>query len=222
MPVFTQSGKSTHGGFKTIRLSKQIAVNAGHKFSVGIHAKAVPLIYSSKVHFESGKSIVYHDATTEEDLGKIGITASLKAYTVINPNPQESSSQYYTKDKNLTVSSTAEGKEISLYKGKEKLATATVTGGKASFGLALDPGVYVLITHYDEGDVIEGLEIFSSIEAPESIKIGYNTELSIDATFYDADGIELFNRNIPLKLDGETFKETIENNKGILYLTLND
>ena len=220
--VYTQSGKSTHGGFETIKLAKQIAVNSGHKFSVGIEAKAIPLIEGTRLHFESGKTVAYYSDNTHEDLGKINKAACIKVYTVANPNPGESKSQYYSKDKNLTIYSNAEGKTISLYKGNEKLGSASVSGGKASFDLTLDPGSYSIITSYDDGDIIEGFEIMNTIEIPEEITIGYNTDLKVDAVFYDENGVELFDRDIIVKLDEKTAILNIENNDGILHLILYD
>lgn len=220
--VYTQSGKSTHGGFETIKLAKQIAVNSGHKFSVGIEAKAVPLIEGTRLHFESGKTIAYYSDNTQEDLGKINKAACIKVYTVANPNPGESKSQYYAKDKNLTIYSNAEGKIISLYKGDEKLGSASVTGGKASFDLTLDPGNYSIITSYDDGDIIEGFEIMNTIEIPEEIQIGYNTDLRVDAVFYDENGVELFDADIIVMLDDEIGKLSLDNNDGILHLILYD
>ena len=39
--VYTQTGKSTHGGFETIKLDKPIAINKGTQFSVGIKEKSM-------------------------------------------------------------------------------------------------------------------------------------------------------------------------------------
>ena len=220
--VYTQTGKSTHVGFETIKLDKQIAVAKGHNLSVGIQAKSMPLLSNSRIHFENTHSVAYYTDKTVEDLAKYGITACIKAYTVKNPNPEESKSQYYLKDNNLTIYSNAEGKTISLYEDNEKLGAATVIGGKASFDIALDPGNYVLITSYDDGDIIEGFEIMNTIEVPENAKVGYNHDLQIDAMFYDENGIELFYRDVTVMLDNEIGIIPIENNEGMLSLNLHD
>jgi hypothetical protein len=219
--VYTQTGKSTRAGFETIKLAKQIAINAGHKFSVGIEAVKMPLLENTRLHFENGKSMAYYTDGYIDDLGKLGKTACIKVYTVLNTNPEGSKSKYYTKT-NLIVNSNAEGKTISIYQGDKKLGSTTVTGGKASFNFVLNPGNYVLITSYDEGDLIEGFEIMSSIEGVDNVKIGYNTRLSIDTKFYDGNGIELFYKDVTFKFDGRTLSGPIDNNEGILYLTLSD
>ena len=220
--VYTQTGKSTHGGFETIRLDKQIAVAKGHNLSVGIQAKSMPLLSDSRIHFENTHSVAYYADKTVEDLAKYGITACIKAYTVKNPNPEESKSQYYLKDNNLTIYSNAEGKTISVYEDNKKLGVATVIGGKASFDISLDPGNYVLITSYDDGDIIEGFEIMNTIEIPKNAKVGYNHNLQIDAIFYDENGIELFYRDVTVMLDNEIGIIPIENNEGMLSLNLHD
>lgn len=221
--VYTQTGKSTHGGFETIKLDKAIAIDDDSQFSVGIQSKSMYIFEDTRIHFESNKSIAMYPDKSIKDLGKEGKTACIKVYTVENPNPDESKSQYYTKNSNLTIYSNAEGKTISIYKDSEKLGSSTVIGGKASFDLILEPGKYILITSYDDGDVIEGFEIMNTIEIPDSIKIGYNTELSLKVKFYDEDGVELFYcENITVKLDSKTHIGEINNNEGILHLTLSD
>ena len=221
--VYTQTGKSTHGGFETIKLDKPIAINKGTQFSVGIKEKSMYIIDDTRLHFESEKSIAVYPNKTVEDLGKEGKAACIKVYTVENPNPDESKSQYYTKNSNLTLYSNAEGKTISIYKNSEKLGTATVVNGEASFNLILEPGKYISVTSYDDGDVIEGFEIMNTIEIPNSIKIGYNTELNINVKFYDEDGVELYYcKDITVKLDSKSYIGEIDNNEGILHLTLSE
>lgn len=216
--VHTQTGKSTHSGFETIKLNKQIAIHAGQQFSVGIQAKSMPLLEFTRIHFESGKSMAYYTDNYIDDLGKLGKTACIKVYTVENPD-SEDKSQYYT-NAPLTINSNANGKTISIYENDKELGSATVKNGKATFSLTLEPGKYVLVTSYDDGDVIEIFEIMNSIEIPDNVKIGYNTKLSIEGKFYDKNGIELFNKEVTFKLDGKTDKGQIDNNEGILYLTL--
>jgi hypothetical protein len=220
--VYTQTGKSTHGGFETIKLDKQISISAGDEFSVGIRAKLLPLLEDTRIHFESEKSMAYYADNTYEDFGESGQTACIKVYTVADPSPNGSNSQYYIKNANLTVKSDANGKTISVYENDKLLGSTTVKNGKASFDLSLDPGKYILVTSYDDGDVIEGFEIMNTIDVPDYVKIGYNTELTIDATFYDAAGVELFYRNVTFEFNGRTYTETIDNNEGILSLTLYD
>jgi C1A family cysteine protease len=220
--VYTQTGKSTHRGFETIKLDKQISLSACDQFSVGIQTKLLPLLEDTRIHFESGKSMAYYADGYIDDLGAYGQVACIKVYTVVDPNPNGSNSQYYIKDTNLTVKSNANGKTISVYENDKLLGSTIVKDGKASFDLSLNPGKYILVTSYDDGDVIEGFEIMNTIDVPDYVKIGYNTELTIDATFYDTAGVELFYRNVTFEFDGRTYTGTINNNEGILSLTLYD
>ena len=220
--VYTQTGKSTHAGFETIKLDKQISIDEGQQFSVGIQTDSMPLLEDTRIHFESGKSMAYFADESVYDLGIRGKTACIKAYTVVNPNHEEDKSQYYTKNANLTLYSNAGGKTISVYKEGKKLGSATVKDGKASFNFSLETGKYSAITSYDDGDIVEGFEIKNTIEVADSVKIGYNTILNIDAQFYDENGVELFYRNVTFKVDGKTYTGTIDNNEGMLHLTLSD
>ena len=164
---------------------------------------------------------MYFDDETD-DLGKLGKIACIKAYAVPNPNPEKSNSRYYTKDSNLTIYSTANGKTILIMKDNDILGSAIVNDGKATFDLTLDSGTYVIVTPYGDEEVLNGFEIMKSIDIPESVKIGYKYKLILDSTFYDGEGIELFFRDMPAELDGKTYNFTIENNEGVLSLSLSN
>ena len=220
--VYIQSGTSTHRGFETVKLNKKIAVNAGHKFSVQIQSKGIPLSEDSRVHFELGKSIVYYSRGSE-DLGKSNKAACIKVYTIANPNPEKDKSQYYNKNSNITIASDANGKTLTIADANGKtLGSAIVKDGFANFGMNLMPGNYSIITPYDYGDVAESFEVKNTIIVVKTAKVGYNTNLLMDATFYDADGVELFDRDISISLDGKTVTFKIDNNEGILNMILHD
>ena len=207
--LYTQTGKSTHGGFETIKLNKQILVREGNKFSVEIQAKAMPLLEDTRIHFENGKSMAYYTDGAVDDLGKIGKAACIKVYAVKS-----------NISNNISIKSDAEGKTISIAdKNGAIIGSAKIEEGKALFNLTLETGTYSIITHYDYGDVIEWFGIYDTIIIDESVKIGYNTKLSLESIFYDEEGIELFGRTISGSLDGKNFTGTIENIEGMLSLT---
>ena len=219
--AYTQTGKSTHGGFETIKLNKQIVVNAGSKFSVEIQAKAMPILEDTRIHFESGKSISY-DPDGIIDLGKLGKTACIKVYTVKTNITGKNNSKYYSKS-NITIKSDANGKTINIADKTGKiLGSAIVKDNKASFNLTLESGEYSIITPYEDGDIIEGFEIMKTIEIENSVKIGYNIILPLEGIFYDDEGLELYGSTITGSFDGKTFKGTIDNIEGILYITLSN
>ena len=220
--VYSQSGKSTHAGFETIVLDKKVAVNSGHKFSVMIEAKNMPLLEKSRIHFEPDTSMAYYTDGIVDNFGKFNKTACIKVYTTENPNPEKAKTQYYDKNSNTEIYSNADGKNISIMKDGRILGTATVTGGKATFNMTLTPDKYSIITQYDDEEIVEIFEVKNTIEVIESVKIGYNTKLEIESKFYDSEGTELFDRTVTLQLDGVTYTGKIENNEGLLYITLTD
>ena len=218
--VYSQSGTSSHGGFETIKLDKKVAVNAGHQFSVLIQSKNLPLLEKSRIHFEPKTSMAYYTDGSVDNFGLYNKTECIKVYTVENPNPEKSKDQYYDKNSNTTIYSNANGKNISIIKDGKTLGSAIVANGKASFNMTLGPGKYSIITYYDDEEIVEGFEVRNTIEVAESVKIGYNTELEIESKFYDGEGVELFNGNVTVELDGKTYSSMIENNEGMLYITL--
>ena len=219
--VYSQSGASTHGGFSTINLKKQIAVNKGHEFSVEIKSKAMPNIYDTRIHFEKGKSILRHYNNAEEDLADFGACACIKAYTFKNPNPGKTKTHYNLKNNKVTVKSNANGKKISITKNNKVLGSATVKNGEATFDLELEPGTYgVVIPYEDDDDILEWFEILDSIEL-EDLTIGYNSQTSIEAEFIDMFDEELSNTSIIYELDDEYYMGTTDS-KGILTLDFSD
>ena len=220
--VYTQSGASDHGGFSTIKLNKKIAVNYGHEFSVEIKAKSMPLMEDTRIIFEkASRSILYNPDGTAQDLALEGQTACIKVYTFTNTNPQKTKTQYYSKNKKVTVKSNANGKKISIAKNNRVVGSATVKDGEAEFDLTLEPGVYSIITPYeDDEDVVECFEIINTIDVADSITIGYKAQESIDAEFVDEFGVELFETNVTYKLDGKTYTGNIDDNDGILSIDL--
>ena len=218
--VYTQKGKSTHGGFQTIKLNKQIAVNQGHEFTVKITAKQVPYIVDTRIIFEKGNSLVYHPDKSIEDLADSNIAACIKVYTFTNKNPKKTQSQYYSKNNKVVVKSNANGKKISIVKGDAVLGSAVVNNGEASFDLDLDSGDYGVVTSYDDEDILELFEIFNTIEVKETIRIAYNAQPTVSVTYLDDFGMALPDMNVNYKLDGKSYNGTLQNDSGILRIKL--
>lgn len=218
--VHTQSGISTHIGFETVKLNKKIAVGAGHKFSAQIESIAIPLCEYSRVHTEVGNSIAYYSGG-KTDLSKSGNAACIKVYTILNPNPDKIKSQYYNKNSNITIASNATGKTMTIFDANgNALGNATVEDGFARFSFNLNPGNYSIVTEYEYGNVSAPFEVKKTIEVVKSVKITYDAEYELIAKLYDADGIELFNREVTVILDGEEDSLRIDNNRGILEIDL--
>lgn len=218
--VYTQKGKSTHGGFQTIKLNKQIAVNQGHEFTVKITAKQVPYMEDTRIIFAKGNSFVYHPDKTIEDLALSNLTACIKVYTFTNPNPKKTQSQYYSKSNKLVIKSNANGKKVSIVKGDTVLGSAIVNNGEASFDLDLDSGSYGIVTSYDDEDILELFEIIYTIDVVDTKTIAYNSQPTIKAKYLDGFGLELPNMNVSYKIDGKSYKGTLQNDTGILSVKL--
>lgn len=222
--IYTQSGVSTHAGFETIKLNKKIAVNEGHKFSVQIISKSIPILEKSRIHFEFGNSLIFDNVDSWDDFAKYNRTACIKVYTVTNPNPEEAKYKYCSKGNNVTIDldSSNDGKKVSILKDGKVLGSTTVSGGSAEFELALDPGNYSIAIPYDDDEILVPLEILYTIEVPDEIKVGYKTVVEFDAQFFDDEGYELFAELIPATLDGETDYFFIDDFDGTIHIKLND
>ena len=219
--VYSQSGSSTHGGFETIKLNDKLAVNFGHKFSVEIKTKQMPIMSQSRLHFEKGNSIVYYPDKSSDDLILKNSTASIKVYTFSNENPTKTKSQYYDKNKKVTVKSNA--KKVSVMKNNTIIGTATVKNGEATFDFELSPGVYGLLNSYDnhDDDFVELFEIMNTIIAVDSITMELNDDDELNVEFLDENGVNLVARDITYQLDGKKHKDVIQIN-GFLDIDLSE
>ena len=219
--VYSQSGSSTHGGFETIKLNDKLAVNYGQEFSAEIKTKQMPKMSQSRLHFEKGNSIVYYSDNSSQDLILKDWTASIKVYTVTNENPTKTKSQYYDKNKKVTVKSNA--KKVSVMKNNTIIGSATVKNGEATFDFELAPGVYGLLNSYDDpdDDFVEPFEIMNTIIAVDSITMEHYDTEELSVEFLDENGVNLVARDITYQLDGNENADIIQMN-GFLEIGLSD
>lgn len=186
--VYSQKGKSLFGGHNTIKLDKHISIKANDIFTVTIQANEVPVVSSTRLHFEKGSTFVSIGKDVDDLLAK-GFMACIKAYTVPDSSITENIEEYYTADKPFTVNLNESGVNVSVVFNKTVLINTTDEDGIATFTLpSLNPGVYTIETMHNNVAILNTIIVLDSIDVPKSVTVGYNSNVKITATFYDSEG----------------------------------
>ena len=217
--VYSQKGKSAYYGFQTIKLDKSVAVNKGDKFSVEIEVdnNRVPCVYNSRLFFQKNHSVV-DTSLGHEELANRGRTASIKVYTLNNPNNVSGVKVYSNNKTNLEIKSSIEGAVITIAKNGKSIANATVKDGKAVFNnTAFETGNYTIITSYDDEEIMSSLEIYPTVTiVDDEVKVD-DENLVFFFAFFDYDGNYLANTNVTFIVDGKEINKTTDEN-GIVGL----
>ena len=202
--VYTQKGKSSFMGYETIKLNTYVAVNAGDKFSIEMRRQSLPLIMTTRQHFEAETSVQYTPEGTV-DLTKYGRVAAIKAYALPANFTAQNVNVYYSPS--ITVPSNLTGAQVIIEKGGKTIASGVVEGGKVTFtGIA--PGNYVMRTIYNGTEIRSSFLINNTIIAPDDVKISFNTDLTVEAKFLRGDGTPLNDTAVSVILDGKTYTMT--------------
>ena len=218
--VYSQKGKSAYYGFQTIKLDKSVAVNKGDKFSIEIEVdnNRVPCVYNSRLFFQKNHSVV-DTSLGHEELANRGRTASIKVYTLNNPNNVSGVKVYSTNKTNLEIKSSIEGAVITIAKNGKSIANATVKDGKAVFNnTAFETGNYTIITSYDDEEIMSSLEIYPSIIMNDDVTRTLNSDLYILIGFTDDEGNALNNTVFTGSIGGKNITLGRTNDEGILIV----
>ncbi|WP_298522137.1 C1 family peptidase [uncultured Methanobrevibacter sp.] len=199
--MYSQSGKSAFFGFNTIKLNQYILINEGDNFAVKIKCSSAPLLESSRIIFQKDVSFIDSGSGMYDTSNDYLVV--IKAYTVENPTFIENIKQYYSEFNKFIAYSDLEGAVLTLKQNGTEIAKATVKDGEANFGVVLKPGMYALHNPVNGTTIISNVEILSTIQIPNEITIGYNTQLKITPTFIDDWGNELKGVEITYKFDNE-------------------
>ena len=146
--VYTQSGKSDHAGYDTIKLKKQIAVNKGSTFEIRIKSTSVPVLEGSRFPMLSGTNFVIDKNGKIIDTSDDGVIVPVKAYTYKDNGIAKNIEKYYTSKKTVFKVSGVEGDSLSVnFKGKNY--NIAIKNGEGSLSLGVLPvGNYVVTVNY--------------------------------------------------------------------------
>ena len=148
------------------------------------------------------------------DFSAEGKAFCIKAYTFKNNNTDSNPTQYYSPG-NTVIKGFVEGAKVTISQDGKSIASTTVKNGKAEFDKNLTPGNYSLTVEYDDIEIEDIFEIYSTIDADDEYKKAYGAELKIEVKFYDELGNALNNTSITGSVDNKNFTLTTDVNGSV-------
>ncbi len=220
--VYTQSGKSTHAGYETVKLNKYIAVDRNSTFDIRITSSSVPIVKDVRTYnaletnyvFAFGKPI---------DLAKEGRITPIKVYTYHYTPITETVVKYYDKNETMfTVFNVTDADSIQA-SFNDKNYTINITNGTGKISLGFLPvGEYlVTLKYYNKTfscPVLVKTTIFSDDQ--NSMISAYNGGGSFGVQFLDLNGKPLENTYVTAKFDNVVISGAKTNAEGILTINI--
>lgn len=219
--AYTQSGKSHHGGYNTLKLNKLLAVDANSTFEIKIESSSVPLVGNSRMPIVRGTNYIIVNGEVYDPSSQDTIVP-VKAYTYKNPEISKNIVKYYANKETIFTVTDVEGDSL-LVSFKGDNYTIPIKNGVGNLSLGVLPvGEYLVTVHYKNQTFDNQVLIKTSIETgdTESITIGYNTELGFTVKYLDENGNPLKNIAVTAKFDGKSISGTITDAEGLLTITV--
>ena len=214
--AYSQDGISTYGGYHTIKLDKYVSVGEGDEFTVEIELDrvSIPICSDTRMFFRENTSFI-RVGSYVEDQSSHRVVTCLKAYTVEDLNMTSDVVRYYDSGR-VEIPSALEGALITVFKDSKEIAAASVSGGKAVIKSKMDPGKYLIVTSYNDTEIINSLEVLISFSflSEKNIIMDYNAGVSTKAKVLDNLGNVAIGKYVTFKINGKSFKVKT-NSKGL-------
>ena len=222
--AYTQSGKSTHAGYETVKLNKYLAVDSNSTFEIRITSTSLPYVKNVRTPYAYNANYVMVGGETI-DLANEGVVAPIKVYTYHSPLITENIVKYYDKNEPVlfTVYNVSETDSIQASFNNKNYTINIVNGtGNVSLGV-LPAGEYLVTVTYKNqtfsSQVLVKTTIFSDDQ--KSMTIAYNAGGSFAVQFLDSNGKAIENTAVTVKIDNAALKGAKTNAKGILSIDIN-
>ena len=221
--AYTQSGKSTHAGYETVKLNSYISVDENSTFEIRIKSASVPVFENSRSILMPNVNYIIDEGEKFDIARKNGFTP-IKVYTYHNSQITKNVVKYYN-DTAETIFAFYNIYEDSIQVSFNNANyTVPITGNTGNISLGILPTGYHLVTvTYNNvtfsTPVIIKTTIFSNDE--KSMTIAYNAGGSFAVQFLDSNGNPLANTKVSAKFDNKPLSNAITNENGILSIDIN-
>ena len=200
IPLYTQKGVSSLGGYETVKLDKYVQIKKGDVFKVVCENK-VPVIMDARIQIPPNKTYVLEDDGLL-DLSSLNAVAILKAYSAPDLNITNSLVKYYLNDTPF-VAKVEPGKTV-IFEFKGKIYNVTADeNGLAKLNITENVGNYTITTTYNNTSIVNYIIIKSTIFALDAER-GYNSDYDYRIQLLNLAGTPLINTNIPVTVNGKT------------------
>ena len=220
--AYSQSGKSTHAGYETVKLNKYIAVDPNSTFEIRITSSSVPIVDSTRSIFVSDVNYVF-SGNKVIDLAKLNKIAPIKAYTYHSPVITKGIEKHYDRNDTIfTVYNVTEADSIPASFNNTNY-TINIVNGTGSISLGVLPsGEYLVTVTYNNqtfsSQVIVRTSIFSNDET--SMTLAWDASNSFGVQFLDFNGKPLANTTVSAKFDNKELSGAKTNDEGILSINI--
>ena len=218
--AYSQSGKSTHAGYETIKLDKYVAVDPNSTFEIRIQSSSMPYVEGMRTAHMTGVNYAV-DNGKFVDLSNKNMVASVKAYTYHSPVITKDVVKYF--DNNETIFTVYNVTEADIIQAsfQDKNYTIQISNGTGSISLGVLPaGEYLVTITYKNQTfssmVLVKTTIFSDDE--KSMNVAYNAKSSFTVQFFDSNGTPLANTLVTAKFDNEVIKGAKTDANGTLTI----
>ena len=220
--AYSQSGKSTHAGYETVKLNKYIAVDPNSTFEIRITSSSVPIVDNTRSIFVSGVNYVF-DGNKVIDLAKLNKIAPIKAYTYHSPLITKGVEKHYDHNETIfTVFNVTEADSIPASFNNANY-TIDIVNGTGSISLGVLPGGEYLVTvTYKNQTFSSHVIVRPSIRVADEKTLvwAYGASGSVPVQFFDLNENPLKNTVVSAKFDNKIISDAKTNEKGILTIPI--
>lgn len=220
--AYSQSGKSTHAGYETVKLNKYIAVDPNSTFEIRITSSSVPIVDSTRSIFVSGVNYVV-EGNKVVDLAKLNKIAPIKAYTYHSPVITKGVEKHYDHNETIfTVFNVTEADSIPASFNNANYTIDIVNGtGSISLGV-LPSGEYLVTVTYKNQTFSSHVIVRPSIRVADEKTLvwAYGASGSVPVQFFDLNENPLKNTVVSAKFDNKVISDAKTNEKGILTIPI--
>lgn len=223
--AYSQSGKSSHAGYETVKLNRYISVDGNSKFEIRITSTSVPFFENTRsVLVPNVNYIMMHDGKII-DLERENCFAPIKVYTYHNSMITRNIVKYYDNSTEtiFTVYNISECDTIQASFNNTNFTIPIINNtGKISLGI-LPTGEYLVTVTYNNltfsTPVLIKTTIFSDDQ--DSMTLAYNAAGSFAVQFLDSNGNPLANTPVSAKFDNQPLSNAVTSENGILSIDIN-
>ena len=221
-PVYTQSGKSSHAGYETIKLNKYVAVDPNSTFEIRIKSTSMPFVEGVRTPIVSGVNYMIVNGKVI-DLATKNVIAPIKAYTYHSPAITKAVVKYFdNKETIFTVYNVTDVDTIQA-SFKNKNYNIKIVNGTGSISLGVLPtGDYLVTLRYHNQTFSSAVLVKTTISSDDqkSMTMAYNSKNSFTVQFLYSNGKPLKNTKVTAKFDNKVISGAKTNANGMLSISI--
>ena len=217
--MHTQSGIAPFSGYHTIKLTSEIPIKKGDKFTALVEKDSMMIFNESRQYYMKGVSFTSTDKITWSDCVDKNETISLKIYTKDLPVYTEDLVKYYKNASKFEANVGVANETVVFEIMGIKYPRISDENGTASLAINLRPGNYTIKTTYKNFTVENNVHVISTLIAQNLVKYFQNA-----SQFYielvDGQGNPVPNTNVTMNIHGILYTRTTNEN-GTARLNIN-